>query len=58
MYLFVRAPGLSIFAYNLGVGIDSGSGTWTLRPEIGWLHFTENENFFMQFGRGLELRMR
>lgn len=58
-HVFVRVPDLFAVGYNAGLGITSASGTWTLRPEVGWMQFVETEAqergvTYAQFGIGLE----
>jgi len=61
-HMFVRATDLFAMGYNVGVGIKSKSGSWVVRPELGWMVFEENEDaagrgpVYAQYGIGIEFR--
>ena len=47
---------LTAVAYNVGLGITTRSGEWTIRPEVGWLQFTDpgSDLTYFQYGVGIE----
>ena len=59
-HMFVRAPDLFAVGYNVGLGMTSVSGRWTIRPEAGWMQFLDEESdvTYAQFGIGLETNHR
>jgi hypothetical protein len=59
-HVFVRIPEVFAMGYTIGLGVTDAAGTWTLRPEVGWMQFTgENSGVtYMQYGLGLEGNFR
>ncbi len=57
-HIFVRATDLFAMGYNVGLGLKSESGAWTIRPELGWMRFAgEHEGLtYAQYGIGMEFR--
>ena len=56
-HIYLRVMELTALAYNIGLGITTPSGKWTIRPEIGWLEFTtpNSNGTYFQYGVGFEL---
>ncbi len=55
-HVYLRVMELTAVAYNVGLGITTRSGEWTIRPEIGWLQFvdTNSDMTYFQYGVGIE----
>jgi len=55
-HVYVRVMELNAVGYNLGFGITTPSGEWTLRPEAGWLRMTgaDSDKTYFQYGVGIE----
>jgi hypothetical protein len=55
-YVYVRVMELFGIGYNLGLGITTPSGEWTIRPEVGWLRLagTDSDLAYFQYGVGIE----
>ena len=55
-HIYVRAPELSAISYSIGLGMTSPSGEWTIRPEVGWLRFTDpgSDIAYFHCGFGIE----
>ena len=55
-HIYLRIMELTAVAYNVGLGITSQSGEWTIRPEVGWLQFTDTSSdvTYFQYGVGIE----
>lgn len=47
---------LAGIGYNLGLGIKTPSGEWTISPELGWLQFTgtSSDVTYFQYGVGIK----
>lgn len=52
--IFLVAPGSFDMTYNLGLGITTPSGRWTIHPEIGIFHNISENDMLAQFGIGVE----
>lgn len=55
-HVYVRAQELLGIGYNLGLGMTTPSGEWTIRPEVGWLQFAgvSSDVIYFQYGVGIE----
>lgn len=55
-HVYIYAMELFGIGYNVGFGITSPSGEWTIRPEVGWLQLTGNSSStaYLQYGIGFE----
>jgi len=55
-HVYLRVLELTAFAYNIGLGITTRSGEWTIRPEVGWLQMAGNNSDlrYFQYGVGIE----
>jgi hypothetical protein len=55
-HIYPRVMELAAVAYNLGFGMTTASGEWTIRPEVGLLQFTEGSSnaAYFQYGIGIE----
>ena len=55
-HIYLRIMEQTAVAYNVGLGITSQSGEWTIRPEVGWLQFTDTSSdvTYFQYGVGIE----
>jgi hypothetical protein len=55
-HVYLRIMELTAVAYNVGLGITTRSGEWTIRPEVGWLQFTAagSDVTYFQYGVGIE----
>ena len=50
-------PELFFLSCNPGLGLNTATGKWTIRPEVGLIHFVGDDIEaigFTQFGVGLE----
>ena len=54
--VYVYAMELFGIGYNVGLGITSPSGEWTIHPEAGWLQLTGTSSgtTYFQYGVGFE----
>lgn len=55
-HIYLRIMELTAVAYNIGLGITTQSGEWTIRPEVGWLQITDPspDVTYFQYGVGIE----
>jgi hypothetical protein len=55
-HVYVRVMELFAMGYNLGLGLTTPSGEWTIRPEVGWLRMTGtgSDLTYFQYGVGIE----
>ncbi len=55
-HVYVRVPELLAIGYNLGLGMTTPSGAWTIRPEVGRLQFvgTSSDVAYFQYGVAIE----
>jgi hypothetical protein len=55
-HLYLRVMELTAVGCNIGLGMTTPSGEWTIRPELGWLVFggTNSDVTYFQYGMGIE----
>lgn len=55
-HVYIRFMELTAINYNIGLGLTTQSGEWTIRPEVGWLRFsgTSSDVTYFQYGAGIE----
>ena len=63
-HVFVRTTEVFAVGYNVGLGITTPSGLWTIRPELGWLRYTQSDELdfsgsaYAQYGVGIERHLQ